>query len=370
MSSTPAPGTAGTSISSNGPYAPSGPGRSGLPEAEPGGPPTLPAPAGPVSGLAIGVDVGGTKVAAGVVDGRGRIVGSVRRPTPGHEPALVADTIAEVVGELRARHAVGLEAPIGIGAAGWLDRDGARVMFAPNLAWRDEPLRDIISDRLGRPVIVDNDANTMAWAEYRFGAGRGCAELVCVTVGTGIGSGLVLDGKVRHGAFGVGAEYGHMQVVPAGLPCGCGSQGCWEQYASGRALVRNAREIIGGSPEAGRRLLELAGGDLDRLTGPDVTTAAREGDPAAVKCFEEVGYWLGQGMASLTAVLDPARFVIGGGVSDAGELLLGPARAQFRAALPGRGHRPEAEIVLAHLGPDAGFVGAADLARTVKLGRA
>ncbi|MBL7500650.1 ROK family glucokinase [Frankia sp. CNm7] len=322
-------------------------------------------------GLAIGVDVGGTKVAAGVVDRHGRILGSARRPTPGHEPALVADTIAEVVGELRAAHAVGLEAPIGIGAAGWLDRRGARVMFAPNLAgWRDEPLRDIISARLGRPVVVDNDANTMAWAEYRFGAGRGCAELVCVTVGTGIGSGLVLDGKVRHGAFGVGAEYGHMQVVPAGLPCGCGSQGCWEQYASGRALVRAAREAASGSPQAGRRLAGLAGGDLATLTGPDVTTAAREGDPAAVKCFEEVGYWLGQGLASLAAVLDPAKFVIGGGVSDAGELLLGPARAQFHAALPGRGHRPEAEIVLAELGPDAGFVGAADLARAGILGRA
>jgi len=329
------------------------------------------APGAAGAGLAIGVDVGGTKVAAGVVDERGRILGSVRRPTPGHEPRLVADTIAEVVGELRGRHAVGADTPIGIGAAGWLDRDGARVMFAPNLAgWRDEPLRDIISARLGRPVVVDNDANTMAWAEYRFGAGRGCAELCCVTVGTGIGSGLVLDGKVRHGAFGVGAEYGHMQAVPAGLPCGCGSQGCWEQYASGRALVRHARDLAEGSPQDGRRLLELAGGDLSHLTGPHVTTAAREGDPAAVKCFEEIGYWLGQGLASLAAVLDPARIVIGGGVSDAGDLLLGPARAQFRAALPGRGHRPEAEIVLAELGPDAGFVGAADLARTGTVGRA
>jgi len=365
VNSTSATGTSGSPLPSSEPGAA---GVSGTPSprgAEQAGPPTWPAPACAARRLAIGVDVGGTKVAAGVVDERGQVLGSVRRPTPGHEPALVADTIAEVVGELRARHAVGVEAPIGIGAAGWLNRDRTRVMFAPNLAWRDEPLHDIISARLGRPVIVDNDANTMAWAEYRFGAGRGCAELVCVTVGTGIGSGLVLDGKVRRGAFGVGAEYGHMQAVPAGLPCGCGSQGCWEQYASGRALVRNAREIIGASPASGRRLLELADGDLKLLTGPDVTTAAREGDPAAVKCFEEVGYWLGQGLASLAAVLDPARFVIGGGVSEAGELLLAPARAQFRAALPGRGHRPEAEIVLAHLGPDAGFVGAADLARTV-----
>ncbi|MBL7491529.1 ROK family glucokinase [Frankia sp. AgB1.9] len=335
------------------------------------GPTRSAASTAPPTRLAIGVDVGGTKVAAGVVDERGHILGSVRRPTPGHEPRLVADTIAEVVGELQVRHATGPATPIGIGAAGWLDRDGARVMFAPNLAgWRDEPLRDIISARLGRPVVVDNDANTMAWAEYRFGAGRGCTELCCVTVGTGIGSGLVLDGKVRHGAFGVGAEYGHMQVVPAGLPCGCGSQGCWEQYASGRALVRQAREITGTSPEAGRSLLALAGGDLARLTGPDVTAAARDGDPAAVKCFEEVGHWLGQGLASLASVLDPARFVIGGGVSDAGELLLGPARAQFRCALAGRGHRPEAEIVLAELGPDAGFVGAADLARAGTVGRA
>jgi glucokinase len=312
--------------------------------------------------LAIGVDVGGTKVAAGVVDPRGRILGVIRRPTPGEEPALVADTIAEVVDELRSAYPVGPTA-IGIGAAGWLDRARARVMFAPNLAWRDEPLREIISARLRHPVVLDNDANAMAWAEYRFGAGRGHPQLVCITVGTGIGSGIVFDGRLHHGAFGVGAEMGHLQVVPAGHPCGCGARGCWEQYASGRALVRAAREIVRAAPSAGRCLLEAAGGDLDRLTGPHVTAAAQDGDPAAIKSFEEIGFWLGQGLASLAAIMDPERFVIGGGVSDAGELLLAPARAQFRAALPGRGHRPEAQIVLAELGSNAGLVGAADLAR-------
>jgi glucokinase len=312
-------------------------------------------------GLAIGVDAGGTKLAAGVVDPTGRILAIARRPTPPGPPAQLADTVAALVGELRARYSVGV---VGVGAAGWIDRERSRVLFAPNLAWRDEPLRDDVSARIGLPVVVENDATAMAWAEYRFGAGRGQTELVCLTVGTGIGSGIVLDGRLHRGGFGIGAETGHMQICVGGHQCGCGSRGCWEQYASGRALVRAAREMASTSPAGTRHLLDLAGGDVDALTGPDITRAAREGDPAAIKCFEEVGYWLGQGLASLAAILDPSRFVIGGGVSDAGELLLGPARAQFRAALPGRGHRPEAEIVVAELGWPAGIVGAADLART------
>jgi glucokinase len=310
--------------------------------------------------LAIGVDVGGTKLAAGVVDPAGRILAAARRPTPTDAPAEVAHTVAALVAELRARYPVEV---VGIGAAGWIDRERSRVLFAPNLAWRDEPLRDDVSARVGLPVVVENDATAMAWAEYRFGAGQGQRELVCVTVGTGIGSGIVLDGRLHRGGFGIGAEMGHMQIVAGGHLCGCGNRGCWEQYASGRALVRAAREMAWASPAGTRHLLDLAGGDVDALTGPDITAAARAGDPAAIKCFEEVGYWLGQGLASLAAILDPSRFVIGGGVSEAGDLLLGPARAQFRAALPGRGHRPEADIVAAELGWQAGIVGAADLAR-------
>ena len=311
-------------------------------------------------GLAVGVDVGGTKIAAGVVDESGTILATERRPTPSRTPDAVADTIADLVNLLRQSFEV---SAVGIGAAGWIDRARAVVQFAPNLAWRDEPLRDEVSRRIGLPVVVENDANAAGWAEYRFGAGRGHDDLVCVTVGTGIGGGIVLDGRLHRGAFGIGGEIGHMQIVAGGQLCGCGSRGCWEQYASGRALVRAAKEMVAAAPSVNSRLLDAAGGEVERITGPEVTKAAADGDPTAVKCFEEIGHWLGRGLASMAAVLDPGRFVVGGGVSDAGDLLLGPAREEFEAVLPGRGHRPVADVVVAALGAEAGLVGAADLTR-------
>ncbi|WP_239330705.1 ROK family glucokinase [Frankia sp. CiP3] len=317
----------------------------------------------PESGLVIGVDVGGTKVAAGVVDRDGAVLASVRWPTPTKEPAEVADSIAAAVDDLRAAVSPRPVEAVGIGAAGWIDRERSHVLFAPNLAWRNEPLRDEVSARIGLPVIVENDANAMAWGEYRFGAGRGHDDLLCVTVGTGIGGGIVLDGKLYRGHAGIGAEIGHMQMVPGGHPCGCGNRGCFEQYASGRALVRTAQEMIMVSHAAGRRLLELTDGDVACLTGPMITDVARQGDPLAVKCFEEVGSWLGRGLASLATILDPGRFVVGGGVAEAGDLLLGSVRAEFRNNLSGREYRPEVEIVVAELGPPAGIIGAADLAR-------
>ena len=313
--------------------------------------------------LTIGVDVGGTKVAAGLVDEQGTILSATRRPTPSTSPVAVADTIAAVVAELRREAGERPVEAVGVGAAGFIDRARSTVLIAPNLAWRDEPLRDSVAALVGLPVVVENDANAMAWAEYRFGAGRGVDDLVCITVGTGIGGGLVLDGGLYRGSFGVGAEVGHMQVVPDGHRCGCGQRGCWEQYASGRALVREAREIASTSEVTATRLLELGDGSPDGINGPEVTRAAQEGDPAALECFEIVGHWLGQGLADLAAVLDPGLFVIGGGVSDAGDLLLDPARETFRRALTGHAHRPEASIVRAQLGPEAGMVGAADLAR-------
>jgi glucokinase len=310
--------------------------------------------------LAIGVDVGGTKVAAGVVDEDGAILARTRRPTPSTSPDDVEHTIADVVNELRARHDI--EA-VGIGAAGFIDADRATVLFAPNLAWRDEPLRDEVAKLIGLPVVVENDANAAAWGEYRFGAGQGEHHLVCVTVGTGIGGGIVLAGELYRGRFGIGAEFGHMQVVLDGRRCGCGQRGCWEQYCSGRALLHEAREIADVQPRYGARLLELGGGHPEGIEAPEVTTAAREGDPAALECFQEIGMWLGQGLADLASILDPAVFVIGGGVADAGELLLGPARRVFAERLTGGSHRPHAEIRIAALGNEAGMVGAADLAR-------
>jgi glucokinase len=312
------------------------------------------------SGLSVGIDIGGTKVAAGVVDERGRVLARARRDTPSRDAGLVEATIIAVVEELRATHDV---VAVGIGAAGFVDAARARVRFAPHLAWRNEPLRDAVTATLGLPVVVENDANAAAWAEWRFGAAQDEDHLVMVTLGTGIGGGIVEDGRVQRGRYGMAGEFGHMVIVPDGHRCECGNRGCLEQYASGNVLGREARELArAGSPVA-VGLMERVRGDVDALIGPVVTEAAREGDACAVELFEDVGRWLGIGLANLAAALDPGLFVIGGGVSDAGELLLGPAREAFRRTLTGRGYRPEARIVRASFGPEAGLVGAADLAR-------
>ena len=314
--------------------------------------------------LAIGVDVGGTKVAAGVVDDNGHILVKLKRSTPAASPARTEQAIADVVTELLAEYQV--EA-IGLGAAGFVDRDRATIMFAPNLAWRDEPLKQRVEERLGRDVLVENDANASAWAEVRFGAARGYRDFMLVAVGTGIGASIIINGDLYRGRWGLAGEPGHVRVVPDGRLCGCGNRGCWEQYSSGNALVAEAREFAMRTPKGAMRLLQLGGGNAAGISGPEITQAASEGDPAALRCFQIVGGWLGQGLADLAAILDPACFVIGGGVSEAGDLLLDPARAAFERALTGRGYRPFAEIKVAQLGEDAGIVGAADLARSAAL---
>jgi glucokinase len=310
--------------------------------------------------LTIGIDVGGTKVAAGVVDFPGRIVEKLKRATPAVSPEQTAQVIAETVTELASRHPV--EA-VGIGAAGFVDAVHSGILFAPNLAWRDEPLQQQVEARTGLPVVVENDANAAAWAETMLGAARGHEHVILVAVGTGIGAGIVINGQVYRGRWGMAGEPGHYRVVPEGRLCGCGNRGCWEQYASGNALAAEAREFARRSPGAAVRLLQLGGGTAEGINGPEVTQAAREGDAAALRCFEIVGGWLGQGLAALAAVLDPGCFVIGGGVSEAGDLLIRPARAAFADQLTGGAYRPHAEIRLAELGADAGVIGAADLAR-------
>ena len=312
--------------------------------------------------LTIGVDVGGTKVAAGVVDDRGEILEQVRRPTPSTNPEETADVIAEVVELLKDKFED--VSAVGLGAAGFVDETRSTVLFAPNLAWRDEPIKEKVEGRVGMPVIVENDANATAWGEARFGAGRGESHLVCVTLGTGIGGGIISEGRLYRGRFGIGAEVGHFRVVPDGRRCGCGNRGCWEQYASGNALVHEARHLARVAPAMAARLLELAGGTPEEISGPEITQAAREGDPAALESFRTVAKWAGQGLADLAAILDPGAFVIGGGLSDAGDLILEPIREAFANALTGRGHRPMADVRIAELGSAAGIVGAADLART------
>ena len=190
-------------------------------------------------GLTVGIDVGGTKIAGGVVDEQGAILATARRESPATDTAAIERNIGDLVAELRGNHEI---TGVGIGAAGFVDSSRSTVLFAPNLAWRDEPLRKDLEALIGLPVVVENDANAAAWGEFTFGAGEDVADTLLVTVGTGVGGGIVLNGQLHRGAFGVAAEIGHMRVVPDGILCGCGNRGCWEKYASGTALVREARD--------------------------------------------------------------------------------------------------------------------------------
>ena len=296
-----------------------------------------------------------------MVDEQGAILERLLAPTPSHRPARRSRTRSwPSVNELRSRHRVDA---VGIGAAGWVDNEQAVVRFSPHLAWRSEPLKARLTARIDLPLIVDNDANAAAWAEYRFGAGRGSSVMVCLTLGTGIGGGLVIGGQLFRGTYGMAGEWGHMISVPGGHWCECGNRGCWEQYASGNALVREARELARTNSPTAYRLLELVGGDPDKITGPDVTAAA-------IRRRAELGRAAGRrrGLARPRhrqpgRRLDPEVVVIGGGVSAAGDLLLLPAQRAFSRTLTGRGFREEARIVLAHFRNDAGLIGAADLAR-------
>lgn len=310
--------------------------------------------------LTIGVDVGGTKIAAGVVDPDGTILEQVRISTPATTAQAVEEGIVEAVLRLTASHTV---AAVGVAAAGFVDEKRSMLRFAPNLPMAERPLRDIVGPRVGLPVVVENDANAAAWGEHRFGGGRGSTDVVLITVGTGLGGGIVLDGRLLRGAFGIAGEFGHVRMVPGGIPCGCGNRGCWEQYTSGSALIREARALARTQPDKAARLLELAGGDPESLTGTMVTQAGFEGDPAAVSLLGELGRWLGEGIADIANVLDPAVVVVGGGVCEAGDLLLEPARQAYAALLSAGAHRPHLQIVAAELGNDAGLIGAADLAR-------
>jgi len=311
-------------------------------------------------GLTVGIDIGGTKIAAGVVDEQGRILARVRAATPGRDAEQVEEKVSEMVLALRKDHDI--EA-VGIGAAGFVDEKRSRVNFAPNLGWKDEPLRMAVESVVGLPVVVENDANAAAWGEYRFGAGKDRDYVVTITVGTGIGAGIILEGSLYRGRWGAAAEFGHLNVDPGGRPCGCGNRGCWEQYASGNALVREARYLASERRSEAETLLDLGDGTPEGVQGLHVTQAAREGDPVALAAFDFVSRWLGQGMADVTAILDPECFVIGGGVSEAGELLLASTVRAFTESVSGKETRQLPKVVIAKLGNAAGLVGAADLAR-------
>lgn len=308
--------------------------------------------------LSIGVDIGGTKIAAGLVSESGEILDSLAEPTPDDAagiPEVVADLVKRLSGDEKA-------AGIGIGAAGFVGEDRATVRFAPNIDWREEPLGQRVGKLVNLPVVVENDANAAAWGEFRFGAGEDTDDLLLITVGTGIGGGIVHRGQLFRGGFGVAAEIGHMRIVPNGLLCGCGQHGCYEQYGSGSALVRDARaRVAKGDPgSAAIAALERGAG----ITGPGLTQLAQDGDPLSVDLLADLGRWIGEGAAVLATILDPSVIAIGGGVASAGDLLMETLIEAFAEHLPARAHRPQASLRLAALGNEAGIIGAADLART------
>ena len=319
--------------------------------------------------MTYGIDIGGTKV-LGVALGVGdAIVAEARVPTPtgtrsivgSHVAAAVALVVAQLDSTLGApAHAA--DAPVGVGAPGMVDRRG-RLCFAPNLPQaHGVDWTQLIGDELpGRAVVIENDANLAVLAEHRLGSARGYEHVLLVTLGTGIGGGIVIDGRVQVGAAGFAGEIGHMVVDPAGPACPCGRRGCWERYASGAGLGVLAREaaLAGRLDEVVRR----AGGDPESVRGEDVSAAAADGDVDARAVIEEVGAWIGFGLANLACVLDPDCFVLGGGVVEAGSVLIDAARANFAALLEGGEHRPRARIVPATFGERAGAVGAALAAR-------
>lgn len=306
--------------------------------------------------LNVGIDIGGTKIAGGVVDPNGTIVERLRVATPLDTGAL-ARAVADMVAELASRHVVHA---VGVAAAGFIDRTRSVMLHAPNIDWQNAPLRADFEALIGRPVTLENDANAAGWGEYRFGAGRGSTDMVMLTLGTGVGGAAVVDGSLMIGANGSAAELGHVRFVRGGRPCGCGQNGCLEQYASGRALQREIADIADAGGIGARLAAHRSPDGI--VHGPALAVLLGEDDPGAVEAVRRVATAVGEACGAFQAVLDPDLFVIGGGVAELGEVLLAPTRIAYETSLPGFGERPTAQFVVAELGNDAGLVGVADLA--------
>ncbi|MBT1017995.1 ROK family glucokinase [Canibacter sp. lx-72] len=309
--------------------------------------------------MAIGIDIGGTKIAGGVVTADGEVLATVTKPTPAADPNATINTILAVIAELRSNYEV---TAVGLGAPGFIDNSRSKIIFSPNITWHNEPLSQKISSSTQLPVILENDANVAAWGEFKFGAAQNHHTAAVITVGTGIGGGIILEDRLIRGSYGFAGEIGHMNMVAAGRLCGCGANGCWEMYSSGNALVEYARTRAAQTPADASKMLELAGGSPAGITGLIVTKAASEGDRAAQDSFREIGKWLGRGMVNLAAILDPEVFVLAGGVSEAGDLLRVPVAESFKENLVASDYRPSPLILLAKLRNSAGLIGAADLA--------
>jgi glucokinase len=304
----------------------------------------------------IGVDLGGTKMLVGVVDSERQIKYEGRGSSLGLTEDEVVEDLARLLQEAKDARPDVLAAGLGIPAT--IDHARGVAIHAVNLTITDVPIRDLMQEHTGLPAFVDNDGNVAALAEYLYGAGRGARDLVLLTVGTGVGGGLILGGEVYRGSTGAGAELGHIVIVEDGLPCqgNCPNHGCVETYASGTAIAREGKAVAEKNPDSalGKALAK------GPIVGKTVTELAMAGDPLATEVVAEAGRHLGVALVSLANIFDPDVFVIGGGVSVVGELLIGPAREELRSrALPPMNDTP---VKLAELGPEAGMIGAAAMA--------
>jgi glucokinase len=310
------------------------------------------------SDLTIGIDIGGTKISAGVVDSSGNLIDSSRisTPTEGGKELILA--VINLIKELKEKHEI---KGIGISIAALISSDYGTIVGAPNIANLSKlNFVNEIKAEFKLPIVVENDANSAMWAEFKFGNAKGLNPVMFFIIGTGVGGGLVIDGKLFKGANGIGAEFGHMCVVPNGLLCGCGSKGCIEQYASGGALIRYANEAIIDNPQSSETLLSFGEG---KVTGSGLTKAAKAGNELALAAFNKQADWLGLACASYSLILDPEAIIIGGGVADAGELFLAPVREAMRKYMPFAESHVPPKIIAAKFGNDAGLIGAADLVR-------
>jgi len=304
---------------------------------------------------AIGVDIGGTKIAAAVVTPEGKILSEVRYPTQAAPPNRLIETVAQAITEVKDGFEVG---GVCVAVPGRILASENKVISPPNLhEIEDIRLDEEIGRRTGLMVTVENDANAAAWGEFRFGAGRGLQHMVFITLGTGVGGGIITHGMLLRGAQGAGGELGHVTIDPTGPRCGCGNYGCLEALASGTAIQRRAREVANerSTSALGRLAIER------QVLGEDVTRLAQEEDDASISVLEETGRWLGIGLAGFVNTFNPEVIAVGGGASQAGELILKPARkeVQLRASSPSR---DLVEIKEATLGPESGVLGAAALA--------
>lgn len=306
---------------------------------------------------AVGVDIGGTKIRAALVAEDGGVL--VKRDVP-TEPEVGADAAGDAVQLVLAEDGPRGEA-IGAAVAGFVEQPSGRIALAPNLRYSNPDIGRGLSRRFNLPVVVQNDANAAAWAEHKCGAGRNVNNVLMVTVGTGVGGGAIVDGRLYTGSRGFAAEFGHVPVMKDGPLCACGASGCLEALASGTALGRAARERVTDHPDS--HVLDLAGGHPERITGAIVGQAARSGDPFARQLVQEIGTWLGVGLTGLAKAFDPGRIVVGGGVAEVGPLFFDAAIQEMNRRFTGQVDPPD--VVPASLGNDAGVVGAALLALKV-----